>query len=404
MKTRVVVTGIGIISSIGIGVEAFWEQLLKGVSGISPVGAFDTTQHTTHVGGEVKHFDPARYMTRKKSSCVGRASQMALAASQLALQDAALDKKGDWRQRTAVCMGTTMGEIGIVEAASHRWVQFGETCLDTAPLHRSPAYNIAANVAIELKLQGSNQMFTTACAAGNYAISCGFDLLRDGEADVVLAGGADTFSWIAFTGFNKVGATAPEKCQPFDLNRKGMIPGEGAAILVLETYTGARKRNAKIYAEILGCGFSCDAVHMTNPQVEGVAKCMENALAQTGLDPADVDYVSAHGTGTLHNDRTESAAIGKVFGGRKVPVSSIKSMLGHTLGAASAIEAAACCLAIRDGIVPPTINYETADPACEIDCIPNKARRFNVDIALNNGFAFGGNNSCLAVKKITQPA
>jgi 3-oxoacyl-[acyl-carrier-protein] synthase II len=254
-------------------------------------------------------------------------------------------------------------------------------------------------VALELKVRGPNLIFTTACAAGNYAIGYGFDLIKLGKADVVIAGGSDAFSYLAFTGFNQVRVVAPEKCQPFDKNRKGMLVGEGSGVMILETFDSALKRDAPIYAEILGYGLSCDAFHMTNPQVDGVVQCMRNALKEADILPDDVDYISAHGTGTRYNDKTESAAINQVFGGRKVAVSSIKSMLGHTMGAASAIEAIVCCLVVKNDIIPPTINYETPDPECDIDCVPNTARKQRVNIALNNGFAFGGNNACLVVKK-----
>jgi len=259
--------------------------------------------------------------------------------------------------------------------------------------------NIPVNIALEFKFNGRNRIFTTACAAGNYAISYGFDLLRLGDCDFVVAGGADSFSRIAFTGFDKVNAIAPEKCQPFDKNRKGMIPGEGAGILILETLKSAQKRSAHIYAEVLGCGLSCDAFHMTQPLVEGIAECMENALFVSSVKKKDVDYICAHGTGTIHNDKAECGAINKVFDHRRIPVNSCKSMLGHTMGAASAIEAIACCLAVKNDIIPPTINFETPDPECDIDCVPNKAREQKVNIALNNGFAFGGNHACLVLKK-----
>lgn len=401
MKNRIVITGLGVISSIGIGKDAFWDNLVKGKSGISEVSAFDTSKHATHAGGEVKNFKPEDFISKKRAKLIGRASQLAIAATKLALEDAKLEKNTASDLRTAVCLGTTMGEIMAVEKADQSWIKAGRNRkeIDALDVYQSPVNNIPSNVAIEFKLKGRNRIFTTACAAGNYAIGFGFDLLLANEADLIIAGGADAFSWIAFTGFNKVGATSPEKCQPFDINRKGMIPGEGAGILVLETLESAVKRNAPIYAEILGIGLSCDAFHMTNPQVEGVAECMRNALEEARISNNDVDYISAHGTGTLHNDRTECAAINGVFDKRKVAVSSIKSMLGHTMGAASAIEAITCCLAIRNDLIPPTINYDTPDPECDIDCVPNIARKQKVNIALNNGFAFGGNNACLVLKK-----
>jgi 3-oxoacyl-[acyl-carrier-protein] synthase II len=244
-------------------------------------------------------------------------------------------------------------------------------------------------------------MFSTACAAGNYAIGYGFDLIRAGRADIILAGGAEPLSKVAFTGFNQFSAVAPEKCQPFDKNRKGMIVAEGAGILVLESLETALKRNATVYAEILGYGLSCDGHRMTTSTVEGLASCTKKALEEAGLSVDDIDYISAHGTGTLTNDRNECAAIKEVLGWRyrDVPVSSIKSMIGHTMGAASALEAITCALAVKNNIVPPTINHETPDPECDVDCVPGTARKQKVEIALNNSYAFGGNNASLVLKK-----
>ena len=399
MKKRIVVTGLGVVSSIGIGKDAFWDSLIQGKSGISKVESFDTSEHFTHMGGEIKNFKPQDFLSKTKIKLMGRASHLGIAATKLALQDAGLDNKDINRSSTAICMGTTGGESQEIEEMDSVWVKKSTEAVDSWSIIQYPVNNISSNVAIELKIEGVNRMFTTACAAGNYAIGYGFDLLQLDKADMVIAGGSDAFSYLAFTGFNQLGAVAPQKCQPFDKNRAGMMVGEGAGILILETLEGALKRKARIYAEILGYGLSCDAFHMTNPQVDGVADCMLNALQQTKLTPDDIDYISAHGTGTHHNDKTECAAIKKVFGERKLPVSSIKSMLGHTMGAASAIEALACCLAVKSGVIPPTINYETPDPDCDIDCVPNKSRKAKLNIVLNNGFAFGGNNSSLVIKK-----
>lgn len=399
MKKRVVVTGMGIVSSIGIGKDAFWDNLIKGKSGISQITAFDTSGHTTHMGGEVKNFNPEDFISKKRAKLMGRASQMAVSATRLALEDAKLEESILSNYLVSICLGTTMGEIQSVEDADHAWIKYGQGEINSSRIYQSSVNNIPSNVALEFNLKGRNRIFTTACAAGNYAIGYGYDLLQSDKADIAVAGGSDAFSWIAFTGFDKVGAIAPEKCQPFDKNRKGMIPGEGAGILILETLDQALKRGTDIYAEILGYGLSCDAYHMTNPQMEGVASCMKEAIEAAGLSAEDVDYINAHGTGTVHNDRVESSAIKEVFSGRKVAVSSIKSMIGHTMGAASAIEAIACCLAVKNDIIPPTINYETPDPECDIDSVPNKARKQKIEVALNNGFAFGGNNSCLVLKK-----
>lgn len=403
MKKRIVVTGLGVISSIGIGKEEFWNNLIKGESGISKITAFNTSGHTTHYGGEIKNFRPEDFIEEKRIKLMGRASQLAVAASKLAIKDADLEKKSLSSHKVSVCIGTTMGESQLIENMAHALARFRDREISNATIYQSAPNNISSNIALKFKLKGRNRIFTTACAAGNYAIGYGYDLLQMREADIVIAGGADAFSWIAFTGFNKVGVTAPAKCQPFDKNRQGMIPGEGAGILILETLEQAQKRAVPIYAEILGYGLSCDASHMTNPQEDGIAECMRNALKEANLAPEDIDYINAHGTGTLHNDKTECAAIKHVFGSRykKIPVSSIKSMLGHTMGAASAIEAIATCLTVKNDIIPPTINYETPDPECDIDPVPNKTRKQRVDTALNNGFAFGGNNACLVLRKVS---
>ncbi len=398
-KKRVVVTGLGVISSIGIGKDAFWDNLIKGKSGISRVESFDTSNQFTNFGGEVKDFEPQRFLTKKKVKLVARTSQLAIAAAKLALDDSKLSSRKSGSVRIAICVGTTGGEAQEIEEMDATWTKHGHDKVEKWSIIQYPVNNISSSMAIELKTKGINRIFTTACAAGNYGIGYGFDLLQLGKADLVIAGGSDAFSYLSFTGFNQVRAVAPEKCQPFDKNRKGMMVGEGAGMLILETLDSAVERDAPIYAEILGYGLSCDAFHMTNPQIEGIADCMINALRQAGLNSSDVDYISAHGTGTKHNDRAEAAAIKKVFNGKKIPVSAIKSMLGHTMGAASAISAISCCLSAERDIIAPTINFETPDPECNLDCVPNVARKQTVNVALNNGFAFGGNNSSVVIKK-----
>lgn len=400
MQKRIVITGVGVISSIGIGKKEFWGNLLKGKSGISKVELFNTAHYQSHNGGEIKNFDAKKFISSRTLKLLGRASQLAVAATKLAIEDSGFDDKQLSKSKVSVCMGTTMGEIQPIENLNKDFVsdKLYED-MDKALMFQSPVSNIPVDIALEFKFKGRNRIFTTACAAGNYAISYGIDLLRMGETDYVIAGGTDSFSRIAFTGFDKVNAIAPQKCQPFDKNRKGMIPGEGAGVLILETLASAKKRNAHVYAEVLGCGLSCDAFHMTQPLVDGIAECMEDALKVSGVKKNDVDYICAHGTGTIHNDETECAAINKVFDHKRIAVSSCKSMLGHTMGAASAIEAIACCLAVENDIIPPTINYETPDPKCDVDCVSNKAREQRVNVVLNNGFAFGGNHACLILKK-----
>ena len=264
-----------------------------------------------------------------------------------------------------------------------------------------PCHMIAVHVARELGFAGDNTMIPNACAAGNYAIAHAVDVLRAGRADVMLAGGADSFSRITYTGFARLGAIAPERCQPFDRNRKGMIPGEGAAVLVLERLERALARGARVYAELAGYGLSCDAHHMTaaHPEGDGAARAMQRALADAGAAPGDVSYISAHGTGTPTNDRLENQAVRRVFGAaaKNTPMSSIKSMIGHTMGAASAIEAAVCALAVALDRIPPTMNLE--EPEEDLDYVPNTARDLRVMLAMNNAYAFGGNNASVILRK-----
>ncbi len=398
-KKRVVITGLGVVSSIGSGKDIFWNNLIKGKSGISKVEFFDTKDHFVHNAGEIKDFKPEEYLSPRKIKLMARASHLAIAATRLALHDSKLSHKKMNAEKTAVIFGTTSGEAQKIEEMDAVWVRHGKENISHWSIIQYPVHNISSNVSVEFKTKGPNRIFTTACAAGNYAIGYGYDLLQRNKADLIIAGGADAFSYLSFTGFGQLRAMAPEKCQPFDKNRKGMLQGEGSGVLIIETLDSAVKRNAPIYAEILGYGLSCDAFHMTSPHIDGIAECMSNALLRSGVSPDEVDYISAHGTGTRNNDKAESAAINKVFSHRKVPVSSIKSMLGHTMGAASAIEAVACCLSVKNDIIPPTINYETPDPECDIDCVPNQSRKQSTAIVLNNSFAFGGNNACLLLGK-----
>lgn len=401
MPERIVVTGLGVVSSIGIGWKPFWEALLKGTSGISEITYVDTADYPTRYGGEVRNFDPTTFMPAHVARRLGRGSQMAVAATTMALEGAGLSDVKLEGKKVGVCLGTTMADIQALESANVAWTSDGQRSIKPSWVLQYPGCSISAEVGHHFKLSGPNLMVPNACAAGNYAIGYGFDLLRVGKADVMVVGGVDPFSRIAFTGFNRIFAVAPERCQPFDMNRQGTLIGEGAGMLILETLGSAKQRRANIYAEILGYGLSCDGNHMTIPAVDGLERVMRRALSEANIGPDDVDYISAHGTGTPANDRAESAAIQGVFGERtsKLPVSSIKSMLGHTMGAASALEAIACVLACKLAQVPPTINHESPDPECGIDCVPNKSRPHQVNLALNNSFAFGGNNACTVISR-----
>lgn len=398
-RVRVVVTGLGVVSSVGIGWQPFWRSLCEGCSGIGEIRSFDTSDFPVHRGGEVQNFTPKQITDPRMLRRMNRASQFAVTSARMALEDASLDRGSIPDARIGVVIGTTMAEAQAIEAIDTSWVAGGVRAVASRLISQYPGNVIGAHVGSAIDSKGPNIVITTACSAGNYAIARAYDLMQLDRIDVAFAGGSDAFSRIAFMGFNRLYAMAPERCQPFDKNRSGMMLGEGSGILLLEKLEHATARGAQIYAEILGYGMSCDANHMTIPHVEGIKNVIMNALHSTNLSETDVDYISAHGTGTPANDRTESSAIRTVFGSLadRLPVSSIKSMLGHTMGAASALEAIACILAIHDQRVPPTINYETPDPECPIDCVPNVARHHRVRVALNNSFAFGGNNACLVL-------
>ncbi|MFA6378703.1 MAG: beta-ketoacyl-[acyl-carrier-protein] synthase family protein [Candidatus Omnitrophota bacterium] len=399
---RVVITGLGVVSSIGIGWQEFWKNLLAGKSGISKITSFDTSQYDRHYGGEIKNFDPTQFISKRRFFKMGRASQLAVAAAKLALEDAKLDKKTITGKRVGVVAGTTMGEPQILENLYYKSALEKKFVADSiSALTYSPNF-ITVSVAKEFGLNSCNLLFGNACSAGNYALGYAFDLIKAGKVDVIVAGGVDAFSAIAFTGFNRLLVMAPEKCQPFDKNRKGMLLAEGCGMLILESLDSALKRKAMIYAEVLGYGLSCDAVSMTTSDHEQIIKATKKALRNSTINPIEIDYISAHGTGTIENDRAECKAFKAIFGERlkDIPVSSIKSMLGHPMGASAVIEAIACCLAIKDQKVPPTINFETKDPDCDIDCVPNKFRACKIKTVLNNSQAFGGNNASIILRTV----
>jgi len=400
---RVVITGIGTVTCLGVGCAALWRGLLAGRSGISTVTSFDTSRYQVHKGAEITDFDPAPFVKRMSPRALGRTTALAIAAARLALEDATLDPAMEEPSRCAVFTGTTSGESLLVERFDDCYIaqDFGRVTAEF--INNYPSHVLAARVSQEFAFTGPCFTIPTACAAGNYAIAYGFDALREGRVDLVLAGGADAFSRITYTGFARLGAIAPERCQPFDRCRKGMVPGEGAAMLTLEPLDRAAARGAHVYAEVVGYGLSCDAHHMTagHPDAEGAIRATRQALAVSGLAPESVSYISAHGTGTAVSDRLETLAVKRVFGDAAydIPMSSIKSMIGHAMGAASAIEAAACAMAIESDCVPPTINLEDPDPECDLDYVPGEPRSYRVDVAVNNAYAFGGMNTSLVLKK-----
>ena len=401
---RVVITGLGVISPIGIGKDTFWRNLMTGVNGIREIQSMDTRDYRTHRGGEVLDFKFSDYVTDTgQASRIGRASQFAIAAALMAWKDAGAQPGQLDPYRVGIAGGTANGEGRIFENQNEAWFKRGMPGLDAASLSHFPSEAIFTTVARHLKVKGPTTVISTVCAAGNYAIGYAFDLLLSGTVDLMLAGGSDPFTKIAFTGFNAMMALAPELCQPFDLRRRGMCLSEGCAMLVLEPLEKALQRGAHIYAEVAAYGLCNDAFHITAPHPlgRGAVTAMANALRDANLSPQDVDYINAHGTGTPVNDKVETRAIKTVFGDHayRVAVSSIKSMIGHAQGAASALEAVACALAIENNQIPPTINYCEKDPDCDLDYVPNQGRAHKVDVVCSNAFALGGNCSALLLKR-----
>ncbi len=407
---RVVVTGLGVVSPIGIGVESFWSRLLNGTSGVKRITRFDPTHHDCQIAAEVKNFDPFSWIAKKEVRKMDLFAQYAVAAALLAVEDAHLKVSDTNRDRVGVLVGTGMGGIPLL-------VEQHGVLLEKGPGRVSPFFipgiitNMASGrISMQVGAKGPNSCVSTACATGNHAIGDSFRIIQRGEADIMLAGGSEAvIASLCVAGFSACKALStrnnePERAsRPFDKERDGFVMGEGAAVLILEALEHALDRGATICGEVTGYGMSGDAYHVTAPapEGEGAVQSMQHALHDAGLRPEEVDYINAHGTSTPYNDANETLAIKRVFGDQayRTPVSSIKSMIGHTLGAAGAIEAAATILSIKHGVVPPTINYENPDPDCDLDYVPNKARNLIIQVALNNSFGFGGTNATLVFRR-----
>lgn len=405
MQKRIVISGLGVVTPIGTGTDTFWKAAVKGTNGVHPIKSIDVSQHRSKTGGEVKDFTASDYLTDLQISEMGRAGHFAVAATKMALDDAGLDLSKVNPYRVGVSMGTTMGEPQILDTTINPMFNAGGDYM-AIPKGEAPKYaanTIPANISRIFGAKGPSTLIPTACAAGNYAFGYALDQLRMGRMDYVIAGGSDPFSGLAFTGFNRLLATSMDVSRPFDLNRSGMIVSEGAGILIMETLETAIARGATIYGEILGYGLGCDAHDMTAPHPEGAGGilAMNRAIANSGIEKTDVDYICAHGTGTKANDKAESKVSKIVLGDHayNVPMTSIKSMLGHTMGAASAIEAAACLLMMKNNTILPTINYTTPDPDCDLDYVPNVAREAELNTVISNAYAFGGNTSAIVLKK-----
>jgi 3-oxoacyl-[acyl-carrier-protein] synthase II len=409
MSRRVVISGLGVISPIGNDLSTFWNNLIAGKSGVGPVTQFDASDFPTRIAAEVKNFDPLDYMDRKEARRMDRFVQFAVAAARQALEHAGLDMNQVDANRVGVYIGSGIGGLAT-------WEEQYQVLLNRGPSRVSPFFipmmisNMAAGqVSIITGAKGPNSTSVSACATGTNSIGDAFRIIQHGDADVMIAGGAEaTIRPLAFAGFCAARAMStrndePEKAsRPFDKDRDGFVMGEGAGVLILEELEHAKKRGANIIAEIVGYGMSGDAYHLTSPdpEGEGAARAIARAIQDAGLKPEDIDYINAHGTSTDLNDKFETMAIKKAFGDHayKLAVSSNKSMIGHMLGAAGGVEAVATAMTLKEQIIPPTINYETADPECDLDYVPNEARRARVRAALSNSFGFGGHNATIALK------
>ncbi|OXY98226.1 beta-ketoacyl-[acyl-carrier-protein] synthase family protein [Streptomyces diastatochromogenes] len=397
-RHRVVVTGLGVVTSIGTGVDAFAAGLRAGRSGAKPITAFDTTGFAYSNACEITDFDPEAWITEQSPDDLGRAAQFAVAASRMAVADAGLTEEQVRGVRSLVSVGTTDGESRDLDHLTGLQVTSGDDVLDAVVARRVWPGRLSAGIVRELGLEDVETVTVpTACAAGNYAVGYGYDAISSGDVEMALCGGADALCRKTFTGFYRLGTIAPDVCRPFDADRQGILTGEGAGILLMESLESALARGARIYAEVLGYGLSCDASHPVAPDRDSIARCITAAHRNAGIEAADVDFISAHGTGTKANDVTEVGAIRQVFGDELPRTVSIKSMIGHTMGAASALASAACALALRDGFIPPTVNHRTTDPECAVDCVPNEAVAADLKVVQNNGLAFGGNNAVLVL-------
>lgn len=411
MTQRVVVTGMGIMTSLGHDLETFWNHLVSGQSGISLVESFDVSGYPTQIAASIKDFNPEDYFEKKEARRMDRFVQFASAASLLALKDANLDVKKDTDpERVGVYIGSGIGGLAT-------WEEQHRTLLEKGPKRVSPFFipmmiaNMGSGqVSMLTGAKGPNSTSVTACATGTHSIGDSFRLIQHGEADVMICGGAEaTIVPMGVAGFCAMRAMStrndePEKAsRPFDRDRDGFVMGEGAGIVILESLEHAQKRGARIYAEVVGYGMSSDAHHMTDPAPggEGAARCMVKAMKDAGMQPEDIDYINAHGTSTGVGDKAETDAVKTAFGdyAYKVPVNSTKSMTGHLLGAAGGVEAIICGLTIKNGVIPPTINLDNPDPECDLDYIPNHARKAEVEVAMSNSFGFGGHNATLILKK-----
>jgi len=410
---RAVVTGMGVVAPNGIGIESFWRSIIGGVSGVGPITRFDASRHDARIAGEVKGFDPLQWLEKKDVRKMDLFIQYAVAAAQMAYDDSGLKVTDENRERVGIVVGTGMGGLPNLEEVHKIMLEKGPGRI-SAFFIPSIITNLASGqISMRFGMKGPNSCVCTACATGNHAIGDSLRIIQRGEADVMLAGGSEAvITPLTIGGFCAMKALSTRNdeptraSRPFDKDRDGFVMSEGAGLMVLESLTHAKRRGAKIYAEIVGYGMSADAYHITlpAPEGEGAARSMRLALKDAGVAPSQVDYINAHGTSTPAGDVNETLAIKTVFNehARKLAVSSTKSMTGHLLGAAGGVESVITVLALYHGILPPTINYEKPDPECDLDYIPNVARHAEVRHAMTNSFGFGGTNATLVLKKFEE--
>ena len=407
---RVVITGLGPITAIGVGKKAFWEGLANGKSGIGPVTRFDPSLFNARSAAEINDWEPEEFFPSQRLKRLDRYAQFAVGSAKLALEDSGLSySPEDPQSRVGVSFGTALGGISNAEKQHVSFVHSGPKSVHQTIALQVFGGSAHCNIAIEFGLRGVGTTNSNSCASGNVAIGEGYRYIRDGWVDLVIAGAAEAplspLSFGAFAFIRTMSRCDPSvACRPFDRNRDGFVMGEGAASLILEEYEHAKARGAHIYAEVVGYSLNNDAYHMTSPLPSGDSciRAMEDALKAAQINPEQIDYISGHASSTRLNDANECACVKKVFGSvaTKVPVSGTKAFYGHPLGASAAIEAAVCVLAMQNDFVPPTLNYETPDPDCDLDVVPNQPRQKSINYALSNAFGFGGINSCVVFRKI----
>ena len=408
---RVAVTGVGLVSPLGIGNAQNWDALLAGKNGIGPITRFDASPFACRIAGEVKGFDPALYIEKKEIKKMDTFIHYAMGAAHFAMEDSGLPVTDENRERIAVVIGSGIGGLPLIEATQIDYLKRGTRAISPFFITGLIANEAAGNVSIKYGLKGPNLATVTACTTGAHAVGEAYRMIQYGDADAAIAGGAEAvITPLCVGGFSVMRALStrndePQRAsRPWDSERDGFVISEGAGLVTLEEMEAAKKRGARIYAELIGYGLSGDAYHIAAPSEDGdgPARVMRNTLADAGLNPDQIDYINAHGTSTPAGDKVETLAIKMVFGehARKLAVSSTKSMTGHLLGASGGLETAILALSLHDGAIPPTINYEHPDPECDLDYVPNEARRQPLRYALSNSFGFGGTNGCLAMKSM----